>query len=40
MEIAITLPDDLAHRLGRGGSDLPRRTLEALAAQSYRDTAR
>ncbi len=36
MEIAITVPDDLADRLAGEWEDLPRHTLEALAADAYR----
>jgi predicted HTH domain antitoxin len=36
MEITIHVPDDLARSLGQGGGDLSRRTLEALAIDSYR----
>ena len=36
MEIAITLPDDLGAQLAVHWRDLPRQTLEALAAEAYR----
>lgn len=36
MEIAITLPDDLGAQLAEHWKDLPRHTLEALAAEAYR----
>lgn len=36
MEISIHVPDDLARQLRSGWEDLPRRTLEALAADAYR----
>ncbi len=35
MELTLSLPDDIADRLG-ADSDLPRRALEALAAEEYR----
>lgn len=38
MDIAFPLPEDIEQRLReRWGGELPRRALEALAAQSYRD---
>lgn len=36
MRIAITLPDDLGAQLAEHWKDLPRHTLEALAADAYR----
>ncbi|MGH7340414.1 MAG: UPF0175 family protein [Candidatus Rokuibacteriota bacterium] len=36
MEIAITVPDDLAERLAGEWKDLPRHALKALAADAYR----
>ena len=36
MEVTVQIPDDLAHRLAEAGSDLPRRTLEALALEEFR----
>ena len=36
MQIAITVPDDLADRLASEWEDLPRHALEALAADAYR----
>ena len=36
MEIAISLPDDLATQLAEHWEDLPRHALEALAADAYR----
>lgn len=36
MEIAISLPDDLATQLAEHSEDLPRRAMEALAADAYR----
>jgi uncharacterized protein UPF0175 len=35
MDVIVHIPDDLANRMGAGG-DLPRRALEALAADEYR----
>jgi hypothetical protein len=35
MELTLSLPDDIAGRLGADG-DLSRRALEALAAEEYR----
>jgi hypothetical protein len=35
MNIAVSIPDDLAERLG-GEDNLPRRALEALALEAYR----
>jgi len=35
MDVTVRIPDDLANRMGAGG-DLPRRALEALAAQEYK----
>ena len=37
MQITIDLPDEIAQHLAQSISDLPRRTLEALVAQAYRD---
>jgi predicted HTH domain antitoxin len=39
MEILINVPDDVAGQLGRRWKDLPRRALEALVADAYRDGA-
>jgi hypothetical protein len=36
MNVTVHIPDDLASRLGAEGGDLPRRALEALAAEEYR----
>lgn len=36
MEVTIHIPDDLAHSLKQGGSDLSRQTLEALAIDGFR----
>ncbi len=35
MDVTVQIPDDLASRMGARG-DLPRRALEALAAEEYR----
>ncbi|MBZ5723438.1 MAG: hypothetical protein LAP87_00435 [Acidobacteriia bacterium] len=35
MDVTVQIPDDRASRMGAGG-DLPRRALEALAAEEYR----
>ena len=35
MNLTVTLPDDLAQRLGADGGDLARRALEALALEGY-----
>lgn len=37
MDLTFQIPDDLARRLSAGSADLPRRALEALALQEYRD---
>ena len=37
MDLIVHLPDDLATRLSATGGDLPRRLLEALAAEAYRN---
>ncbi len=39
MEVAITLPEDVAYRLQLRWSDIPKRTLEALAVEAYRSGA-
>lgn len=36
MNVTVEIPDDLASRLTAAGGDLSRRTLEALAADEYR----
>ena len=36
MNLTVTLPDDLAQRLGAGTVDLERRALEALVSEEYR----
>jgi hypothetical protein len=35
MDVTVQIPDDLAHRMGAVG-ELPRRALEALAAEEYK----
>jgi len=35
MDVTVQIPDDLATRMGTDG-DLPRRALEALAAEEYK----
>ncbi|BAU12240.1 hypothetical protein LEP3755_27690 [Leptolyngbya sp. NIES-3755] len=37
MQITIDIPDEIAQHLAQNISDLPRRTLESLVAQAYRD---
>ena len=37
MQITIDIPDDIASQLLQNIADLPRRTLEALMVQAYRD---
>jgi predicted HTH domain antitoxin len=39
MELAITLPDDIARQLKTEWQDLPRRALEALAVEGYKSQA-
>ncbi len=36
MSITIELPDEIEHQLSQQWKNLPRRTLEALAAEGYR----
>jgi hypothetical protein len=36
MNLTVTLPDDLAQRLGADTADLERRALEALVSEEYR----
>ena len=36
MDLTVTLPDDIAARLGGDGADFRRRALEALAAEEHR----
>ena len=35
MNVTLTIPDEMAVRLGAGGIDLSRRALEALAAEEF-----
>lgn len=37
MEISITLPDDIARQMATRWGDLPRRILETVASDAYRD---
>jgi hypothetical protein len=37
MEVAIYLPDPLVHRLQERWSDLPRRVLESVALEGFRE---
>ena len=37
MDVAFSLPEDLAHRLEEQWGDLSRGALESVAAQGYRD---
>lgn len=37
MDISITLPDEIAHQIGSRWDDLPRRALEALVADAFRE---
>ena len=39
MNVAFSMPDDSARRLQERWGDLPRRALEAVVAQGYRDQA-
>lgn len=36
MEVTVQIPDDIATRLSAAGDDLPRRALEALVTEEYR----
>lgn len=36
MQVTIDLPEEIAMRLAASSNDLPRRALEALAAEGYR----
>jgi predicted HTH domain antitoxin len=36
MQVFLDVPDDIAHKLEAGWSDLPRQALEAVAVQAYR----
>jgi len=37
MEVVLRIPDDVAQRFADAGSDVPRRALEALALEGYRE---
>jgi uncharacterized protein UPF0175 len=37
MNFTVEIPDDLAGRISAGGGDLPRRALEALALEEYKN---
>lgn len=39
MNLAIDLPEEIARQLERAWRDLPRRSLEAIAAEAYRSEA-
>ncbi len=39
MDLTLSIPDDLAGRLGASGVDLPRRALEAFALEETRTSA-
>lgn len=39
MNVAIELPDDIAHQLETAWRDFPRRVLEAIAVEGYRSGA-
>ena len=36
MELTLPIPDDIAARLREAGNDFPRRALEAIVAEEYR----
>lgn len=36
MTVAVDIPDDLERRLREGWADMPRKVLEAVAAEAYR----
>lgn len=38
LNIRLEIPDDIAQQLHQSWGDLPRRTLEALAAEGYRSS--
>lgn len=38
MQLTITIPDDLAHRLNATSDDLSRRAFEAFALEEYRSS--
>jgi predicted HTH domain antitoxin len=37
MEVTLHIPDDVARKLSAAGGDVPRRALEALALEGYRE---
>lgn len=37
MDIKLQIPDEIAQRLSSSGVDIPRRAIEALALEGYRD---
>ncbi len=37
MEISITLPDEIAHQIGHGWDNIPRRTLEAVITKAFEE---
>ncbi len=37
MDLTVHIPDDIATRLNQAGNDLPRRALEALALEEYKN---
>ena len=37
MDLTVEIPDDIARRLRESGEDLPRRALEGLALEAYKD---
>jgi hypothetical protein len=39
MQLQIEIPEDISEALSKGGQDLPRRALEALAIEGYRTRA-
>ena len=39
MNVAVELPDDIAHQLETAWQDMPRRVLEAVAVEGYRSGA-
>ncbi len=38
MNVSITVPDDVGHRLKEKWKDIPRRALEALAIEAYKSS--
>ena len=37
MDVTVHIPDDIAARLAQSGADLPRRALEGLALEEYKN---